>query len=105
MGNVQFPAQPIPFPIMAKQLAAGKLAAVVVPEPFATAAEQQYGAVKLADLNQGATEEFPIQGYVATRAWAMAYLNTLKAFVTALEQGQEISDSSLLGPSSRRWSR
>jgi NitT/TauT family transport system substrate-binding protein len=93
-GNVQFPAQPIPFPIMAKQLAAGKIAAAAMPEPFATAAEQQYGAVKLADLNQGATEEFPIQGYVATRAWAQANPNTLKAFVTALEQGQEIADTS-----------
>ena len=94
LGNVQFPAQPIPFPIMAKQLAAGKIAAAAMPEPFATAAEQQYGAVKLADLNQGATEEFPIQGYVATRAWATANPNTLQAFATALEQGQEIADSS-----------
>jgi NitT/TauT family transport system substrate-binding protein len=93
-GNVQFPAQPIPFPIMAKQLAAGKIAAAAMPEPFATAAEQQYGAVKLADLNQGATEEFPIQGYVATRAWANANPNTLKAFVAALEQGQQIADTS-----------
>jgi NitT/TauT family transport system substrate-binding protein len=95
-GNVQFPAQPIPFPIMAKQLAAGKIAAAAMPEPFATAAEQQYGAVKLADLNQGATEEFPIQGYVATRAWAKANPDTLTAFVTALEQGQEIADTSRL---------
>ena len=94
LSNVQFPAQPIPFPIMAKQLAAGKIAAAAMPEPFATAAEQQYGAVKLADLNQGATEQFPIQGYVTTRAWAEANPNTLKAFVTALEQGQEIADTS-----------
>jgi NitT/TauT family transport system substrate-binding protein len=94
LSAVQFPAQPIPFPIMAQQLAAGKVAAAALPEPFATAAEQQYGAVKLADLNQGATEEFPIQGYVVTKAWAKANPNTLKAFVTALEQGQEIADTS-----------
>jgi NitT/TauT family transport system substrate-binding protein len=94
LGTVRFPAQPIPFPVMAQQLAAGKIAAAAMPEPFATAAEQQYGAVKLADLNQGATEEFPIQGYVVTRAWAKANPNTLKAFVTALEQGQEIADTS-----------
>jgi NitT/TauT family transport system substrate-binding protein len=94
LGNVQFPAAPIPFPIMAQQLAAGKVAAAAMPEPFATAAEQQYGAVKLADLNQGATAEFPIQGYVTTRAWAKANPNTLKAFVTALEHGQEIADTS-----------
>jgi NitT/TauT family transport system substrate-binding protein len=94
LGNVQFPAQPIPFPIMAQELAAKKVAAAALPEPFATAAEQQYGAVKLADLNQGATAEFPIQGYVTTKAWATANPNTLKAFVAALEEGQQIADTS-----------
>ena len=94
LNKVDFPAQPIPFPEMAAQLAAGKIAAAAMPEPFATAAEQQYGAVKLADLNQGATEQFPIQGYVVTRAWARANPDTLKAFVAALEQGQEIADTS-----------
>src|SRR5215472_4809634 len=94
LSNVDFPAQPIPFPIMASQLAAGKIAAAAMPEPFATAAEQKYGAVQLADLNQGATENFPIQGYVATRSWAHAHPNTLKAFLAALEQGQEIADTS-----------
>jgi len=94
LGNVQFPAKPIPFPQMAAELAAGKVAAAAMPEPFATSAEQQYGAVKLADLNQGATENFPIQGYVATKAWVRANPDTLKAFLTALEQGQEIADTS-----------
>ena len=94
LNGVQFPSQPIPFPQMGAELAAGKVAAAAMPEPFATAAEQQYGAVKLADLNQGATEEFPIQGYVATKAWAQQNPNTLNAFVAALEQGQEIADTS-----------
>jgi len=94
LGNVQFPAEPIPFPVMAQELAARKVAAAALPEPFATAAEQQYGAVKLADLNQGATADFPIQGYVTTRAWAKANPDTLKAFVAALQQGQEIADTS-----------
>jgi NitT/TauT family transport system substrate-binding protein len=94
LSQVQFPTQPIPFPIMAKELAAGKVAAAAMPEPFATAAEQQYGVVTLSDLNQGATEEFPIQGYVVTKAWAAQNPNTLKAFVAALTQGQEIADTS-----------
>jgi NitT/TauT family transport system substrate-binding protein len=94
LSGVQFPSQPIPFPQMGAELAAGKVAAAAMPEPFATAAEQQYGAVKLADLNQGATEDFPIQGYVATKAWVQQNPNTLKAFVAALEQGQEIADTS-----------
>jgi NitT/TauT family transport system substrate-binding protein len=94
LTQVRFPAAPIPFPIMAQELAAGKIDAAAMPEPFATAAEQQYGAVELADLNQGATEQFPIQGYVVTKSWAEQNPGTLKAFITALAQGQEIADTS-----------
>jgi NitT/TauT family transport system substrate-binding protein len=94
LNQVHFPAAPIPFPQMASELAQGKVDAAAMPEPFATAAEQEYGAVKLADLNQGATEQFPIQGYVVTKAWAKQNPGTLHAFVTALSQGQEIADTS-----------
>lgn len=94
VSQVRFPSAPIPFPQMAAELAAGKIDAAAMPEPFATAAEQQYGAVKLADLNQGATEQFPIQGYVTTKAWAERNPGTVRAFITALAQGQEIADTS-----------
>ena len=94
LTQVNFPAKPIPFPTMAAQLAAGTIDAAAMPEPFATSAEQKYGAVELADLNQGATEQFPIQGYVVTKAWAQQNPDTLRAFVTALAQGQELSDTS-----------
>jgi NitT/TauT family transport system substrate-binding protein len=94
LTQVRFPGAPIPFPTMAAQLAAGKIDAAALPEPFATSAEQRYGAVELADLNQGATELFPIQGYVVTKSWAQQNPGTLKAFITALSQGQEIADTS-----------
>jgi NitT/TauT family transport system substrate-binding protein len=94
LTQVSFPAAPIPFPKMAAELAAGKVDAAALPEPFATSAEQQYGAVELTDLNQGATEQFPIQGYVVTKSWAQQNPGTLKAFVTALAQGQELADTS-----------
>ena len=94
LAAVEFPKQPIPFPVMGAKLAAGQVAAAALPEPFATAAEQQYGAVELEDLNQGATENFPIQGYVATKSWVQHNPGTLKAFLAALEQGQEIADTS-----------
>ena len=94
LTQVRFPAQPIPFPQMAAELAAGKVDAAAMPEPFATGAEQKYGAVELADLNQGATERFPIQGYVATRSWAQRYPATLRAFTGALSRGQELADTS-----------
>lgn len=83
----------IPFPQIAGDLAAGKVAAAIMPEPFASQAEQEYGAVPLADLNQGATSDFPIEGYVVTKAWAAQNPNTLKRFLAALEVGQEISDT------------
>jgi NitT/TauT family transport system substrate-binding protein len=94
LSSVRFPAQPIPFPTMAAALAAGKIEAAAMPEPFATAAEQDFGAVRLTDLNQGATSSFPIQGYVVTRSWAEQNPNTLRAFVVALSQGQQIADTS-----------
>jgi len=94
LNQVRFPAAPIPFPTMAAELAAGKIDAAAMPEPFATSAEQQYGAVELADLNQGATELFPIQGYVVTKSWAEQNPGTLKAFIAALSQGQAIADTS-----------
>jgi len=94
LTQVHFPSRPIPFPEMAAELAAGKIDAAAMPEPFATAAEQQYGAVELADLNQGATEQFPIQGYVVTKSWAQQNPGPLRAFITALAQGQELADTS-----------
>jgi NitT/TauT family transport system substrate-binding protein len=72
---------------------AGDLSAAVMPEPFASIAEQQYGATPLADLNQGATNDFPIEGYVVTKAWAAANPNTLKRFLAALSAGLEIADT------------
>jgi NitT/TauT family transport system substrate-binding protein len=95
--SVKFPAAPIPFPQMGQMLANGQIAAATLPEPFASQAEQQYGAVPLADLNQGATSDFPIEGYVVTKQWAAQNPNTLKRFLAALELGQEISDTNRPG--------
>src|SRR5581483_7425521 len=50
--------------------------------------------VSLADLDQGATTSFPVEGYVVTKRWAARYPRTLAAFYTALEEGQRIADSS-----------
>jgi NitT/TauT family transport system substrate-binding protein len=94
LTQVHFPTAPIPFPNMAAELAAGQIDAAAMPEPFATAAEQKYGAVELADLNQGATVQFPIQGYVVTKSWAAQNPGTLRAFITALAQGQQLADTS-----------
>jgi NitT/TauT family transport system substrate-binding protein len=83
----------IPFPTMGLALDKGEIAAATMPEPFASLVEQQYGAVPLADLNQGATTDFPIEGYVVTKAWAQQNPNTLKRFLAALSAGQQIADT------------
>jgi NitT/TauT family transport system substrate-binding protein len=89
--SVHFAA--VPLPQMAAALAAGKIQAAVLPEPFASQAQQQYGVVTLADLDTGATTDFPVQGYVVTRQWAAAYPHTLAAFLRALEAGQQLADT------------
>ena len=43
---------------------------VFAPEPFVSFGEEQAGLQELADLDQGATQDFPIQGYAVTARWA-----------------------------------
>jgi NitT/TauT family transport system substrate-binding protein len=81
------------LPQLPTELSAGVVNAAVLPEPFASIAQEQYGAVPLADLNQGATTNFPVEGYVATKQWAKQHPATLAAFYRALEEGQQIADT------------
>jgi NitT/TauT family transport system substrate-binding protein len=90
---VRFTTQPVAFPDLITELAKHQVDAAALPEPFATMAEEQLGATTVADMNQGATQAFPILGYVVTRQWAQAHPDTLKAFLTALEKGQQIADT------------
>ena len=84
----------VPFPEMATELKSGAISAAVMPEPFSSGLEQAEGGIPLVDLNQGATTSFPVEGYVVTKQWAEKYPHTLAAFYTALEQGQQIADTS-----------
>src|SRR5579859_236723 len=82
-----------PLPQMAAMLKAGKITAAVLPEPFASQAEQSIGVMRLADLDQGTTAAFPVQGCAVTRQWAAQHPSELAAFRAAFEQGQEIADT------------
>ena len=84
----------VPFPEMATELKSGAVSAAVLPEPFSSGAEQAEGGIPLVDLNQGATTSFPVEGYVVTKQWAAKYPHTLAAFYKALEEGQQIADTS-----------
>jgi NitT/TauT family transport system substrate-binding protein len=82
-----------PLPQMAAMLKAGKISAAVLPEPFASQAEQSMGVTLLADLDQGATSAFPVQGCAVTRQWATQHPAELASFRAAFEQGQQIADT------------
>jgi NitT/TauT family transport system substrate-binding protein len=92
-GEVRFAAPQGGFPVLLAQLGAGRIDAAVLPEPFGSIASLSMGAVELADLDQGATTAFPVQGCAATKSWAQEYPRTLAAFRAAYEQGQQIADA------------
>jgi NitT/TauT family transport system substrate-binding protein len=84
----------VPFPGMTGALKSGTVSAALMPEPFASGGEEASGIGPLVDLNQGATTSFPVEGYVVTKQWAEKYPHTLAAFYKALEEGQQIADTS-----------
>lgn len=75
------------------QVNTGLADAAPIPEPFASESEQDYGLRQVADIDQGMTKNFPLDGFAVTQAWARKYPNTLAAFNRALEQGQELADT------------
>jgi NitT/TauT family transport system substrate-binding protein len=81
------------FPALINMLAAGQVDAAWLPQPLGEMAEQQTGAVPLADLDQGALQNFPFTGYIGSTQWLQAHPHTVAAFLRALYQGQELADS------------
>jgi NitT/TauT family transport system substrate-binding protein len=81
------------FPVMPGQLRDGTWDAAFLAEPYVSLAGEEYGERVFADLDQGATLNFPIDGYVATQAWAKKYPTTAVAFVRAIEEGQTLADT------------
>jgi NitT/TauT family transport system substrate-binding protein len=84
----------IPFPAMTGALAAHRVDAAFMTEPFLSAAEETQGVVPLFDIDQGAAQDFPIAGYVTTQAWAAKYPATRGAFAAALARGQQVAATS-----------
>jgi NitT/TauT family transport system substrate-binding protein len=81
------------FPDTLGALASGKIDAAWLPEPFGTIAQQAFGAVPLADFDQGSLQNFPIGAYIGTTTWVQQHPNTVAAFLRALQQGQEVADT------------
>ena len=81
------------FPNMPLALADHQIDAAWLPEPFGTDAEQEYGAVQLADFDQGAIQNFPIGAIVGNARWVQTHPDTVAAFLRAYNEGQEIADT------------
>ena len=92
-GKVTFVTDPAGFPVMPAELQDGAWSAAFLAEPYVTLAGENYGERELADLDQGATLNFPIDGYMATQAWVQRYPKTAAAFVRAIEEGQALADN------------
>jgi NitT/TauT family transport system substrate-binding protein len=92
LGSIKQVVQPA-FPLMPAYLANHKIAAAWLPEPFGTEAQQEYGAVQLADLDQGSLQNFPIGTIVGSAQWVKTHPGTIAAFLRAYDQGQQIADT------------
>jgi NitT/TauT family transport system substrate-binding protein len=81
------------FPALLSMLPAGKVDAAWLPQPLAEIAEQKFGAVPIADFDQGSVQGLPFTGYIGTAQWVKDHPNTVAAFLRALNQGQRLADT------------
>jgi NitT/TauT family transport system substrate-binding protein len=81
------------LPDMPLLLSQHKIPAAWLPDPFGTEAEEQYGAVPLADFDQGSLQNFPIGTIVGSAQWVKTHPNTIAAFLRAYDEGQQIADT------------
>jgi NitT/TauT family transport system substrate-binding protein len=86
---------PVSFPDMGAALAAHRVDAAYLIEPYLTQSEEQYGAVALADADAGPAQNLPISAYMATSAWAKKYPRAAAAFARAIGQANEIATTNL----------
>jgi NitT/TauT family transport system substrate-binding protein len=85
---------PIPFPAMPAALAAHRVDAAYLPEPYLSLTEKQTGAQEIFDINQGGTTDFPIAAFFATDQFMKKYPRSAAAFAKAISQGQAMAAGS-----------
>ena len=83
----------IPFAQMGGALAAHRVDAISVVEPYLTSYEKTDGAVPVTSQCVAPVAGYPLSGYFATSSWVKAHPNTLRAFQTALNKGQAYADA------------
>lgn len=93
LGDVRQVIPPGGFPALVSMLKKGQVDAAWLAQPFATMAQQRYGATQIADFDQGAMRNIPFTGYLGTGSWVRAHPRTVAAFDRALAQAQRIADT------------
>jgi NitT/TauT family transport system substrate-binding protein len=79
------------FPAMPAALQKHRIDAAYLVEPYLSQAEEQTGGEELLDVNSGATQDFPINGFAATVQWCQKYPKTAAAVARALDEGQAMA--------------
>jgi NitT/TauT family transport system substrate-binding protein len=85
--------KPEPLPLMPQMLSEHKIETAWLPEPFGTQAQEEFGAVELADFDQGSLQNFPIGTIVGSTQWVKSNPDTIAAFLRAYNEGQQIADT------------
>ena len=93
LGDIHQVAPASGFPGVLSALLSGRVDAAWLPQPLGEEAEQQHGAVPIADFDQGSLENLPFTGYIGTTQWVTAHPNTVAAFLRALKQGDQLADT------------
>jgi NitT/TauT family transport system substrate-binding protein len=70
--------------------------AILATEPYILEAEEQLGAVEVADVSSGVTSGLPMAGYFSLASYANANPANVQAFQAALDQAQ--ADCAQRGP-------
>jgi NitT/TauT family transport system substrate-binding protein len=92
-GDIRQVTPPGGFPQVMTMLKAGQIDAAWLPGPISDEAEQDFGAVPIADFDQGSLQDFPFTGYIGTAQWVKSHPNTVAAFLRALKQGDQLADT------------
>jgi NitT/TauT family transport system substrate-binding protein len=83
----------VPFQDMGAALAAHRVDAAYLAEPYLTEAEQREGATPLLDPDTGPAQNLPIAAYVTTRAWAREHPGPAAAFARVVDEGNELAQT------------
>ena len=82
-----------PFPNMIAALAAHRVDAISVVQPFLAGAQASDGAKTVVSSCDGPAANEPMSGYFATQSWAQQNPNTARAFQTAMLKAQAYANA------------